>query len=256
MFFWTHEGRLRMTPQTEHMNQAGDVGAGWGGHGFAPPVSRVAAVMAARYHDEGWRRYEVAPDFTADGRPADFLTVDRRTHARFYGYGVDFLEPTHPHATLLISMHASGLYRGRYGVDGARVTPVEELADHSQAFVTAEEARQQRLREELGLTEAEVWHDYRLLQLWDRISIVAVWGQDHAQLGPAPMEDGRLGDPITAMRVDPVTIRLDPYPFGEEEVHIPVRMFELPDRAYAGQDDWDAELAATRATHLGVRLVG
>lgn len=257
MFLWEPDGDLHVTLQTEHMSQSGDAGTRWGANGFAPPVDRVSAVLAARYHDEGWRGYELTPDLDHErGLPVDFKDVDREKHAVFYGRGVDFLEPTHPGAALLISMHATGLYQGRYGVDDS--IPRRDLASMSprvREFITREEARQRRLAEELELSEADRWHDYRLVQIWDRLSIFAVWGQHREEFARMPLEDGTLGPALTATRLDRLTVRLDPFPYDGDEFHLPVRTFVVPRRRYASQREWDEVLAQTPASHLDFRLV-
>ena len=259
MFIWVPADRVRITLQTDHMAQAGDMGAAWGNDAMPGARHQVAAVTAARNHDEGWRAWELAPDMDPDtGLPFDFRDVDRRQHSKFYRTGIDFIEGTDPHAAFLISMHATGLYLGRYGVDGLKVPRHDELPDHSRAFVESEEKRQERLASELGLVEPDIWFDYRLLQLWDRLSIVLCHGMAEATLGAIPTEVGsRVGNgpKLKASRLDPHTVELDPFPFVGDEQLFPVRTFVVSKERYSSWNDLNRAICMTPAVHAPFRFV-
>lgn len=256
MFIWDPSDHIRITFQTDHMAQAGDMGAAWGNHSLPGPMNQIAAVTAARNHDEGWRGWELAPEMdSGSGLPFDFRDVDRRTHSGFYYKGVEFVEGTDSRAAFLISMHATGLYLGRYGVDGLPVPAHDELPPHSRAFVEHEEARQKRLAEELNLSEEEIWHDYRLLQLWDRLSIVLCHGMAEATLGPIPMNAGTLGPVLVANRIEPYTVNLEPFPFAGDEQAFPVRTFVIPKRRYEAWDDLNLVMCSQPATYTNFRFI-
>ena len=259
MFIWRLENEVRITLQTDHMTQAGDMGAAWGNEEVPGPKYRTAVVTAARNHDEGWRQWELAPEMdTATGLPVDFREVDRRQHTQFYAKGVDFIEPTDPHAAFFISMHATGLYLGRYGVDGLPAPERGDLPPHSRAFVDAEEKRQERLAGSLQLMDDDIWYDYRLLQLWDRLSIVLCHGWANARLGPLPLDVGKGtgNEPIlSATRVDPFTVILDPFPFVGDEQLFPARTLVVPYERYSSWDGLNHIICSTASSFAEFRFV-
>lgn len=230
------------------MSQVGDFAARWGNETFAPPRDRVSAVIAARNHDEGWRTWEMQPELDRKtGAPMNFLDVPRAEHIKFYGIGVRFLESTYPRSALLVSRHATGLYLGRYGVDGERVPERHELSPTIRDFVDTQEKVQRKLSAVTLVNEAELLHDYRLLQAWDRLSICFCLGRDESRLGPVPTNDGG-GVPISARRIDELTVSLSPFPFPDLEQSFPVRIFELPGRRFGSSDELNEVLASTSAT--------
>lgn len=257
MFIWHREGEIWTTFQTDHMAQVGDFAARWGEGELLPARDPAVAVVAARNHDEGWRSWEMDPDMDPEtGLPFDFFNVPREKHTVFYGTGVEFLDNAGVgRAALLVSFHATGLYLGRYGVDGERVPAPEELEPFKREFVQRQEAFQRATMERLGIARDEVWHDYRLLQAWDRLGICFCHGRDETTLGPAPTKDSKEGVRIRARRLDALTVGMTPFPFAGDEQTFPVRSFKIPNKRFESQEAWRESISATPASIVDFRAV-
>ena len=104
---------------------------------------REAVITAARLHDIGWRHWEAEARLNPDtGRPANFLDVVIDEHLRLYRLGIDEVAALDPYAGMLVSMHAAGIYTGRFGTQPAllltRAPDVQEVVDD---FVAEQKAR-------------------------------------------------------------------------------------------------------------------
>jgi hypothetical protein len=237
--------------QVDHQAQCADMARAWGGGGFRPLGNHEAAVTAARWHDEGWRAWEEHPQVDVEGRPEDFPDIDRTAHVTLYREGIDEVCRIDPLAGLIASMHGTGLYRARLGLDhvipgtGRRPAAVEAFLEH-------EDLRQARLRARLGHGPAEerwAWAAYRLLQAWDLLSLALLWGRlaqrDQIVLRRVPVDEADADGTDIVVRPDgPWAARMDPWPFAGRELALPVPARTIPGRAYADADDLAAALAA------------
>lgn len=263
-------GMLHLVEQIEHGRVAGELAAAWGNDVFEVPAPRDPVVFAAAHHDEGWRAWDRRPLFNEpERRPAHFLEIDVTEHVTLYRQGRDRVGLADGYAGVLVGMHWTGLYRGRWSAPGARGRLGLGEADLrlQDAVVDAEEHRgiADRRRAWTGGTrgdfEAGLWHNHALLQLWDLLSLyLAVMPQDPGPAdGPAPQLWGpqlaRLEhDPqdvlLPPVRTGPhgglrqleVTVRepgvltLHPYPLSRDGVQIQVFGTALADRPWASQD--------------------
>jgi hypothetical protein len=243
--------------QVDHQAQCADMARAWGGGGFRPLADHETAVTAARWHDEGWRAWEEHPLVDEDGRPQDFPDIERTEHVSLYRRGIDEVCRIDPLAGLVASMHGAGLYRARLGLDhviagpGRRPPAVKEFLDH-------EDVRQARLRARLGHGPAEerwTWAAYRLLQAWDLLSLVLLWGRlserEEITLRRVPLDEADAQG--TDIRVHPDgawSARMDPWPFAGDELTLPVLAKVIPGRAYADADDLAVALAAAEPVLL------
>ena len=82
-------------------------------------------MIAAAHHDDGWYAMDAGPTYNEEERrPAALLEVPLTTTVPNYGPGVDSVYERDPYAGILASMHWTGLYSARWGVqDGARAGP-------------------------------------------------------------------------------------------------------------------------------------
>jgi hypothetical protein len=144
-------------------------------------------------------------------------------------------------------MHGAGVRRERYGTHGDLADVSAEFA----AFVGRQESRQRTLLDRLRAhdrygsdvdeadrralaalhagdrpaTDSGVFRDYRLLQVWDRLSLHCCRAVEHgaATIGSVPVAPG---DPDTELSVTPVggsTFEIDPFPFRDATVVTRVR---------------------------------
>lgn len=243
--------------QVDHQVQCADMARAWGGGGFRPLSDHEALVTAARRHDEGWRVWEEHPRVDPEGRPEDFPDIDRTEHVTLYRRGIDEVCRIDPLAGLIASMHGAGLYRARLGLDhvvsgaGHRPPAVERFLEH-------EDLRQARLRARLGHGPAQerwAWAAYRLLQAWDLLSLVLLWGRlaerDEIVLRRVPVDAADVGGADIRVRPDgPWSARMDPWPFSGDEVALPVPARVIPARPYADADGLAAALTAAGSVTL------
>ncbi|HYV15792.1 MAG TPA: DUF3891 family protein [Conexibacter sp.] len=237
--------------QPDHADLSAQLAAAWGGPGFARPEPFDSVVRAAQRHDDGWAAWERCPRIGADGAPQSFFAVPAPVHLAFYRAGVEVVCDEDPYAGLLVSMHMSGLYRARYG---AMPTPPMQLADEVRplvdAFVAAEEERQTVLASELEVDEAWQWRNYALLQVVDVVSLYC--GLADLEVGAeggvegVPTDDGEPTR-IAIQPLGPWRVRFDPYPFVEDTTPLTLVRRLVPKRAWADDDAFRADLAATPA---------
>jgi hypothetical protein len=268
---------LHIVTQGEHGRVAGRMAALWGNERFAPSVDPASLTIAATRHDDGWARLDDAPYVNAEaGRPAHFLEVPLSETAGPYGEGVDAIYETDPRAGLLASLHRSGLWSRRWGIQDS--PPVDHpLAREVVAYEDARVAERSReLWQTLGglrsAFHAELWRDYETLQALDLLSLALCLldtssPSDRAVASPKmsetlrPLEQapgGRVIEcvPLAGGHVDlrldviePRVVAIDPFPFAPErvEVEISVRVI-APAPAQDAQD-------ATRAYHAAELVV-
>jgi hypothetical protein len=258
-------GVLRLVQQVEHGRVAGELAAAWGNETFTAPSPLGPVRTAAARHDEGWRAWDARVLFDeAERRPLHFTDIDAGEHIRLYRQGVERVSLADVYAGVLVGMHWTGLYRGRWSAPGAAARVGRSEDDRRlQDEVVAEEERRwigakQRAWTEnrpRALFETELWHNYELLQLWDLLSLyLAVTPPDEQSPGSGPvtwgpqlrdvehaMEDvllpavgTRSGGPrlaVTAEVRSPGEVTLTPFPL-RAPVEIQVEHTVLPDRAW------------------------
>jgi hypothetical protein len=174
-------GGLRLVHQNEHGRLAGVLACAWGNDEIEAPRPGPSVVTAAARHDEGWRTADAGVLFDAAARrPLHFLDIEAGRHIRLYRQGVRSVSAADLYAGLLVGMHWTGLYRGRWSAPGggSRVGQGPEARDAQDRVVRSEQRRWADAAE-LAWTEKEpraafetrLWHNYELLQLWDLLSL-------------------------------------------------------------------------------------
>ncbi len=258
-------GALRLVQQVEHGRVAGELAAAWGNDTFAAPTPLGPVRTAAARHDDGWRAWDARVLFDeAERRPLHFTDIDAGEHIRLYRQGVERVSLADVYAGVLVGMHWTGLYRGRWSAPGAaaRVGRSEEDSRLQDEVVAEEErrwigAKQQAWTDDepRSLFETDLWHNYELLQLWDLLSLyLAVTppdeegpGSDPVPWGPQlrrvehtvedvllPSVGARSGGPrlaVTAAVRSPGEVTLAPFPF-RAPVEVQVEHTVLPDRPW------------------------
>jgi hypothetical protein len=262
-------GALRLVQQVEHGRVAGELAAAWGNQTFGPPTPLGPVSTAAARHDEGWRAWDARVLFNElERRPLHFTEIDAGEHIRLYRQGVERVSLADVYAGILVGMHWTGLYRGRWSAPGAaaRVGRGEEDRRMQDEVVAAEERRWIGAKhqawtqdEPRSLFETELWHNYELLQLWDLLSLyLAVTPPDEKGTGAGPVPWGpqlrevehtaqdvllppvgtRSGGPriaLTAAVRSPGEVTLAPFPF-RAPVEIQVEHTVVPDRAWTSAE--------------------
>jgi hypothetical protein len=255
MIVSTYGGSLQIIRQTDHAAVSGVLADNWGNETFRQPEPFAPVVLAAALHDNGWQEWEEEPKVNATTRlPYQFTELPVADHLAFYFRGVERVVTRDRYAGLLVNLHCSGLYKQRYGIDPS--LPIKQFAAEEQQvvqqFIDRLEAQQRQLCRELRQTnlppaytdEATLWTNYKLLQIYDRLSLFLCMPPLRArELGPAPLDE-RSGDVKLALQpAGERSLTISPYPFRENQLRLTVEARLIPNRSY----DSDADLRETLA---------
>jgi uncharacterized protein DUF3891 len=258
-----YRGYLLVVLQPDHGVQSGDFAEHWGNEATPPFAPREPVIAAGTRHDNGWADWEARPTLDPEtGQPWQFYRLSPHEHVPLYRRGIEQAAEYDLETGLLVSMHGAGLYNDRYGtfrLAERRFSPSEQaLVDEflrEQALFQqslAERARGRRLHSHVT-TDPVVWYNYRLLQVWDRLSLQYAFRlAGDGEIAPLPRPDG----PDEVLRCSArgeLSLALDPYPFDDSPRTFPLRARLLPDRRYAGAEDFVAALAAAPPTVLECR---
>jgi hypothetical protein len=216
-----YEGGLLLIPQTAHAWVSGQLALRWGNDRFSRPEPWEELMLVAAQHDNGWAEWELAPRIGSDGRPVSFTEMDLEEHFAIWQRSAERMQPTSLYGALLISMHATYLYERRLMDDERADTP--EMRQSIRGFIDERRAFQESIHRTLAdhprygpaLEEEPLANAFRLLQIWDLLSLLLL-------MGPLPtytVEDVPVGPGVqAAMDLAPrdrQTLTLDPYPFSE-----------------------------------------
>jgi hypothetical protein len=279
--------RLLLIEQNEHGRLCGEICVHWGNARFARPARGDSLRVAAAMHDEGWREADGEPLFNADrGRPLHFLEIEMSEHVPLYRRGMERVSRLDPYAGLLVSMHWTGLYRGRWGLQSGgvfRSAGTDEAAHLQDQAVGEQELQWLERKPDLMLEEPRsdfeigLWHNYDLLQAFDLLSLyvcaanlapadgertetlTSVLGAIEQQPGPrvigaVPQRPGGARDVLTLTPIGDDAVTVDPYPFDQDELELALTARGIPDRRYESPDAVRAALDEAEPVTLVCRL--
>jgi Protein of unknown function (DUF3891) len=238
--------------QTDHAVLSGQFAQQWGNERFARPRPFRSVVSATARHDDGWAVWERAPSLLSkngETRPRNFLDVQVLSHLAFYRAMIASVLEDDAYAGLLVSMHGAGIYNGRYGTNPQlKLTFADFEQEQVDKFVQEQEEKHGALIQQLGVPEEERWPNYKLLQIFDFLSLYFCMkdleGGEADRLEPVPVN--YTGEE-TALRIDPDgpwRVRVDPYPFAEEPATFTVLRRVLPKRSWADADEFRRDFFA------------
>jgi hypothetical protein len=245
----------QLVRQPDHADLSGQLARAWGGPAVEALRRRESLLLAATRHDDGWAVFDRRPAWDPENaRPRNFLDVPILAHLAFYRACIQVVSDEDPYAGLMVSMHGAGIYNGRYGTQpglGLSFAGLEQEA--VSAFVREQEAAHPALSEEVGADDAERWTNYRLLQIYDRLSLslcLREWESSDAEpdaLEPCPVDYAGGEAELRLTPLGPWRVRIDPYPFAESPARFTVVRKLLLKGAYHGNEDFRAAYFATRA---------
>lgn len=210
--------------QVDHAVISGQLAEAWADE----ITARDSVIVAARLHDIGWRHWEAEPRIDTDtDQPTNFLSVQIDEHLRLYRLGIEEVAALDPYAGLLVSMHSAGIYTGRYGTQPAlKLTRAPDAQSLVDVFVAEQEARYEAVRDGLGVSPDELWRNYLLLQVFDRLSLRACLGDP---AGPGPMEVVLPDKQTLHVAADGDDQTVSPWPFVVDQLtlDVPTRVIHL-----------------------------
>lgn len=253
---------IRVVMQTDHQSQCGVLAGQWGNAGFMRPEPWEPVVMAAEWHDEGWREWERHPGVLPDGSPRGFVSMDIADHMAIHRRSITAARDRDAVTGMLVGMHCAGLVQRRMGLDG-EMPDITALPGPARGLVEDEAAVRSGLEREMGDPEAAAqwtWASYRVLQALDLLSLYLTWrglaGGEEWTLRRVPRAlDDADGAPIAVTPVDGTTCALDPWPLTGDAVEAPVLARIIPDRPYADAHDLHEALRAATPAPVPFRVV-
>jgi hypothetical protein len=247
--------------QPDHADLSAQFAAAWGNaDGFAQPSPLESVAVATARHDDGWTVWERAPALDRDGvGPRNFLDVEVPSHLAFYRAMIAAVVDHDPYAGLLVSMHGAGIYRGRYGTQPSlKLTFADEVREEVERFVAEQEKLQARLVSELTVSDDERWANYRLLQVYDRLSLYFclrdVEAGESDTVEPVPRDYGGAEVALALEPRGPWHVRMAPYPFAESPAEFRLLRRVLPKRSWPDGESFRREFAATAAEEVGITI--
>jgi len=255
------DGWLLIT-QPAHAWLAGELAAIWGNAKFARPAPFDPVVLATHLHDIGWMDWDTSPRLGAGGHPVSFLETTLDETIPIWQSAVRQVSLLDPYAALLVSMHASTIYRGRLErkIDppGDRLNVELVLAEH--------EAVRSTLRKQLSVLSAyasasqpeQIFRAYRWLRVCDLLSL-ALCADFMPQSGEIESVPGRDPDELINVnysRPNPFELHLDPFPFKEPSIQMTIQSRRLADLTYTNHADYLTALESSPWVPQTVRVSG
>ena len=235
------DGELLLIGQTDHSRLVGQLAAHWGNERFAAPQPFDSVARAAAFHDYGWLRYETAPILNPSGETPEFrrLGTDSAQLAS-YQWCIDWLTAIDSYAGLLVGMHRTGLWRGRYDTVRHPEMSLRKLSAETEQFIATNEARQKR--EETAFDADVLRTNYHLLQVWDLLGLYFCCQDPYEDyIDPVPLGyGGGQGDSVR-MTLHPLSghqVMFEPFPFRQRPCEIQLVFRRLPKARYADLDEF------------------
>jgi hypothetical protein len=240
--------------QTDHALLSGQFARAWGNDNFEAPRPLDTVARATARHDDGWAIWERAPSLLAMNggtpKPRNFLDVQILSHLAFYRAQIRAVGDEDPYAGLLISMHGCGIYNGRYGTDPAlklTFAPLDQSAVTD--FVNEQEGRRDELIKELGVSEEELWTNYKFVQMYDRLSLYFCMKDleagETAELEPAPASYSGDTAKLTITPDGPWRVKMDPFPFADAPAEFTLLRRTIPKADWQDNEEFREQFFAT-----------
>ena len=238
--------------QPEHAVFSGALAGHWGNEEFASPEPRSSLMTAAAEHDTGWEEWEHHPGLNQDGEPLNFSEVEVAQHLGIWRRSVAGMTEKDPYAALLISLYATGLYRG------GREENTSKDRHLVEAFLIEQRNMQNRIRKDLwthgvygpAVQETNLMHNSRLLHVWDWISLLLCCGEPEAQvIGAAPGGSVEHRIDLSLQPRDELTLAIKPYPFDESPLEWKIKGRFIEHGPFSDKETlWDASTLAGEET--------
>lgn len=218
------EDRICITQPT-HAWVSGQLAQVWGNETFGSLAPLEAVCLGAEQHDIGWLPWEAAPTFNPEtGYPHNFTEVAPEVHTTLWAGAKQLAMPMGRYATLLVSLHGTGLYE--------RFTHWKKSPESTklvEAFLEQEKEFQQELIQQLGQDPA--YQDYvtldaiarnqKLIATFDALSLMICMGvTKQQQFEQVPTATGETTLTLMPINNDPTQLSVEPWCFQSEAVTV------------------------------------
>jgi hypothetical protein len=179
-------------------------------------------------------------------------------HLALYSAGIAALTAEDPYAGLILSMHGAGIYKNRYGLQpDHRMRFVDEMSTEVQTFIADQEEGFQGRLADLGIGEEEAWRAFRLMQVWDRLSLYLclrdIEGGETEAIPSVPF--GTTAGEIRLLPLGGGVVHVDPWPFASSAFEVAFERRVVPKMAWENDAAFRASFFTAPAEQVAVRLV-
>lgn len=229
-------GNLILMGQTDHSRLVGQLAAHWGNAKFAALKPYESVVRAAVYHDYGWLSYETNPLINPqNGEPYEFRALPfSQRQLEAYQWCIDWLAGIDRYSALIVSMHRTGLWKGRYQRithPSARYNP-QGIRPEIEEFIKRNEAWQEQERK--AFDQNEVWTNYCLQQVWDLLGLYFCCQEPYDEhIDPVPVSYSGSSVKLTMKPVGNGQVVFEPYPFDVHPLEIQIACKRLTATSFA-----------------------
>jgi hypothetical protein len=245
---------LIVISQKEHADLSGQFAAQWGNDDFDKLEPRLGMEQAAAHHDDGWENWDRNPVLDPKTKkPYDFYQLPTAQTLKIHEETIQHSKNLDLYARLMISMHRSGLCYERYGTERGwevrTATRKEGLNPELKRFADDQEAWQSKAKKELydsgnGLSlasESHIWANYKLIQVFDRLSLFMCWEKAEGKISPTPKNDA-IDVELLLQRPSQSLLKVNPWPFGKHTFDVQLNTHVIENREYENSDDVAKEL--------------
>jgi hypothetical protein len=242
-----------VSTQEDHAELSAQFAAHWGNDKFSRLRPYASMVFATTFHDSGYREWEGSPPINlAKGRPyahRETIPSFEEVELSAYSHNVEWLRARDRYASLLVSMHRTGLWANRYDAFTHPQGRARERSPEVMAAKRALEAQQEQEKISIGAGKAgfadELWFNFRALQIFDMLSLYFCCDGylDDEQfkddlIAPVPVSyDSEEEVELRMLPAGPRTVRFTPYPFDISPLKVTVRSRCLGPGKFASQED-------------------
>ena len=246
-------GSCFVSTQEDHAELSAQFAAHWGNQKFSRLRPYDTMVFATTFHDSGYREWEGTPPINlAKGRPyahRESIPSFEAMELAAYNQNVEWLRARDRYASLLVSMHRTGLWANRYD---AFTSPSGKARERSAAVMAAKkalEAEQEQEKSALGAGNPafadELWFNFRALQVFDMFSLYFCcdgYADDERfkedLIAPVPLSyDSKEEAQLRIIPNGAKSVRFAPYPFDVAPLNVGVRVRQFEMRQFASEQD-------------------
>jgi hypothetical protein len=224
---------LILVSQPGHAWVSGQMARAWGNDLFGAVAPREDVCLAAEQHDVGFLDWEMAPTFNPQThRPHNFMDMPLDAHLAVWSIGVQKMKALGRYATLLVSLHNTGLCARHVRTDSpAAAQSVKDFLQdqHAEQSDLLTSLRADPLYAEHSTVD-RIARNRMLIATWDWLSLLLCTGFSEEQvIEDVPALAGMRNLRLKATGT-PNQFVVEPWPFASRFVELVFEGKRLPDR--------------------------